>query len=294
MANGIYTTINSREELAEMDENRDKMHQVKIWFEKAAIIEAVSMIYLTITSSFSILAAVPGIIYLAFIKKKDAGICKIIALLHIILSVLVIVTSVTFCISALTSDAPSVSLLPKGLSNIVPEDVAADSDGNKYMVNVIFDSVKIITIVNLIISAFMSLLPVWLSMKSINYCTMHDELKEKPGYPYFRPDINVPQNRFVTSDMNSLTETCQKLSKILTPKKESENSQSMKALVEEAEKLRTQKQMQTERTNANSDKQENSDIAFMPEIDILPIITDSDNSEKLPSDNSLMEDVKGY
>lgn len=289
MANGIYTTVSSREELAEMDENRDKMHQIKIWFEKAAIIEAVSMIYLTITSSFSVLSAVPGIIYLAFIKKKDAGICKIVALLHMILALLVIVTSVTFCISALTSDAPSVSLLPKSLSNIVPEDVAADSDGNKYMVNVIFDSVKIITIVNLIISAFMSLLPVWLSMKSIDYCIMHDELKEKSGYPYFHPDINVSQNRFVTSDMNSLTESAKKLSKTLTPQKNSENSQDMKALVEEAEKLKTQKQMQTERTNTPHEK---SDIALMPEIDILPTITDSEDLKKLPPDNSLMEDVK--
>ncbi|MBE6841214.1 MAG: hypothetical protein E7510_00050 [Ruminococcus sp.] len=289
MANGIYTTVNSREELAEMDENRDKMHQIKIWFEKAAIIEAVSMIYLTITSSLSVLAAVPGIIYLAFIKKKDAGICKIVTLLHMLLALLVIVTSVTFCISALTSDAPSVSLLPKGLSNIVPEDVAADSDGNRYMVNVIFDSVKIITIVNLIISAFMSLLPIWISVKSINYCTTHDKLKEKPGYPYFHPDINVSQNRFATSDMNSLTGFAQKLNKALTPEKNSENSQAMKALVEEAEKLKIQKQMQSERTNTPHEK---SDIDFMPEIDVLPVITDSEDLKKLPPDNSFMEDIK--
>ena len=135
----------------------------------------------------------------------------------------------------------------------------------------------------------MSQLPVWISMKSINYCTTHDKLKEKPGYPYFHPDINVSQNRFATSDMNSLTGFAQKLNKALTPEKNSENSQAMKALVEEAEKLKIQKQMQSERTNTPHEK---SDIDFMPEIDVLPVITDSEDLKKLPPDNSLMEDIK--
>ena len=39
-------------------------------------------------------------------------------------------------------------------------------------------------------------------------------------------------------------------------------------------------------------EQKDLDIDFMPEIDVLPEITDSDDLKKLPSDNSFMEDVK--
>lgn len=288
MANGIYTTVNSREELAEMDENRDKMHQVKVWFEKAAIIETIVMIYLSFASVIGNFAVILGVVYLILLKKKDAKICRTAAFIHLLPAVLIVITSIVYCVSAFTAGASSLSM-PKVFSAIVPEEAIMSSEGNQSLTDVAFKSIKIITIINLIISSFMSLLPVWVSMKSIDYCIMHDELKEKNGYPYFHPDIYVSQNRFATSDMNSLTGFAQKLNKALTPEKNSENSQAMKALVEEAEKLKIQKQMQSERTNTPHEK---SDIDFMPEIDVLPVITDSEDLKKLPPDNSLMEDIK--
>lgn len=292
MANGIYTTVNSREELAEMDENRDKMHQVKVWFEKAAIIEAIVMIYLSFASVIGNFAVILGVVYLILLKKKDAKICRTAAFIHLLLAVLIVITSIVYCVSAFTAGASSLSM-PKVFSAIVPEEAIMSSEGNQSLTDVAFKSIKIITIINLIISSFMSLLPVWVSMKSIDYCIMHDELKEKNGYPGFYPDIAAVQNKFATLDMKLFDETVEKFTKILTPKKESENSAAMKALVKEAENLRFQKTIQTEKTTVlPQNEQKDLDIDFMPEIDVLPEITDSDDLKKPPSDNSFMEDVK--
>ncbi len=301
MANGIYVGINSGQELAELDENRDKMHQIKVWFKNTTIIEIVSVIYLTFASPFHIFAAVFGVIYLILLNKKNANICKAGALIHLISALFVIITSAVYCILSFTSDAPSVSLLPKGLSMLVPEDDVINSDGNKNMINMLMDSIQIITAINLIISVVMCLLPVWFNIKAAKFCIMHDELKDKYGYPYFHPDIAIrktaeefqnAKERKIQTNITELTGTAENFTKIFAPKKESENSQAMKALVEEAEKLKKQKQMQTERKDILPDKPKYSDTGLMPEINVLPEIEDYDNSRKPSSDGSYMDDVK--
>lgn len=377
MANGIYNDINTKEDYSEMEENRTRMHQIKVWFERTVIVEVISMVYLMFASVIHFMAPVLGAVYLVLLRKKSVKVCKAGVLAHLLIAIIVIITSASYCISAFTADSPSVSLLPDGLAGIlttVPTEEIADSESNKSLTGLFFNSIKAFTVINMLISTGLSLLPVWFSIKAVKYCEMHDELKEKNGYPYFHPDIALQRateeieysknhkiqadtrsavtnaelmkklrdqnvdfkdtnalmagiiensgsqqksaqnssqaldmvdsmlnnarrktsgfdkNRFATSDMNSLAGTFGKFAQLISPKKESENSLAMKALVKEAERLRQQKQFQKDNGNASIPLHKPEDnTGEMPEIDIIPETPEADKQAK--DSSAMMEEI---
>jgi hypothetical protein len=74
------------------------------------------------------------------------------------------------------------------MTSLPIEDII-NSEGNQNIASLLFNVIKAFTVINVLLSAFLSLIPVWLSVKATGYCEMHDELKEKNGYPFFHPDI---------------------------------------------------------------------------------------------------------
>lgn len=192
MANGIVYGINSKEDQEEMEENRGRMNRVKMWFRKAAIIEAVCLLYLFLGSILHWWVLVPGIFYIYNFSKKDETLCKRATLVHIAAAVIVIVSAISYCVVAFTSDTSHASVIPPGLTAVltsVPAEIVAEGQGNKTIMDLLMGVVKTFTVINLIISSVLSLLPVWIGYKSAEYCRIHDELKECNGYPHFHPEI---------------------------------------------------------------------------------------------------------
>lgn len=359
MANGIYLGINSREEQAEMDENRRKFHQIKVWFEKTFLVEIISIIYLSITSVINIFSLIFGVIYLFLLKRKNEKICKAATLAHFLLGLITVVTAVSFCVTSFAADTPNVSLISEALAKRITSmstENLANSEGNIIIMDSIMDGVRIFSVINALLSLILSGLPVYFNYKAAIYCSINDELKLKPGYPYFHPDIalqrtaeeianqkehkietdtasavsnanlmnklrdqnvdfsdtdalfnsivantkndtpsnkskgsqalnyadsllrsasNTGKRQYASSDMNMIKDyahnTADKLSNILGIRKETPNSIAMKALVEEAEKLRMKKQFQ-----ANHPEIQNEATPYERPISTWDNSTDSD------------------
>ena len=153
MANGIYLGINSREEQAEMDENRRKFHQIKVWFEKTFLVEIISIIYLSITSVINIFSLIFGVIYLFLLKRKNEKICKAATLAHFLLGLITVVTAVSFCVTSFAADTPNVSLISEALAKKITSmstENLANSEGNIIIMDSIMDGVRIFSVINVL------------------------------------------------------------------------------------------------------------------------------------------------
>lgn len=184
----------TKEMFAEMQENREQMRKVKLWFQLLTGAELVFAVYaagFSMIRVFGIVFAAAAAAYAFMVNKKDEHICRIGTAGHILAALFLIISSAVFCseIFSLDSSGGAASVMAingiSHLTSVSPEDLDSGAVDMSFLVK----GLKGMASVIMGCSVLFSVLPLIINIRAFKYCRINEELSVQPGYPYFNRDI---------------------------------------------------------------------------------------------------------
>lgn len=184
----------NRELFAEMQENREQMRKVKLWFQLLIGVELVFAVYMagfSVIRTFGIIFAAAAVAYALMVNQKNERICRIGTIGHILAALFLIISSAVFCgeIFSLDSSGSAASVMAiNGISHftsVSPEEL----DSGAVDLSFLIKGLKAAAAVSMACSVLFSVLPLIFNIRAFKYCRINEELSAQPGYPYFNRDV---------------------------------------------------------------------------------------------------------